>query len=151
MVWPEEPQCQSCLSRRACCSYSLIAALLLVGICIPVILSLQWSYPSTTVCIISLHMSTKIWINHIIRNIGDINISMLAAPSILAAALIRFVLAFLVLSMVRTSCLFYVIYSMKYLATPQKGYPIGAAMTMVPVITILAVHRRARPRNTDVQ
>jgi len=76
---------------------------------------------------------------------------MLAAPSILAAALIRFVLAFLVLSMVRTSCLFYVIYSMKYLATPQKGYPIGAAMTMVPVITILAVHRRARPRNTDVQ
>ena len=109
-----------------------------------------WSYYSTTVCIISLHVSSKIWINHIIRNIRDTNISPLAAPSVLAAALICFVLVFLILSMVRTSCPFSIIYSMKYLAAPQKGYPIGAAVTMLPVIIIPFVHLCAYPESTNV-
>jgi hypothetical protein len=57
--WPEHLIWERYNCFHACCLCSPAAALLLVSMRVLVVSSLQWSCPSTTMCIISLHMSTK--------------------------------------------------------------------------------------------
>lgn len=59
IVWLENARQKLYNGFCACCPFSLAGRLLLVNMCIPAVSSPQWPCPSTTMCIISLHMSTK--------------------------------------------------------------------------------------------
>ena len=82
---------------------------------------------------------------HTICNIGDINVSALAAPAGLAAVMICFVIAFLNLSMIKTPFPFARTNLLHSTMTPQHGLLICADKTMLLVILSPVVHRCAHP------